>query len=74
MGMLYKRGEVYWITYACACRPIRSWGSRGSGENQKTRCESIRSEEPRYSLIILRSLYSLALVLGRSRVKILQTA
>jgi len=32
MGMLYKRGEVLWIKYYCAGRPIReSTGTMASG-------------------------------------------
>ena len=31
MGMIYKRGEIYWIKYYCGGRPIRSRRRRGSG-------------------------------------------
>ena len=31
MGMIYKRGEIYWIKYYCGGRPFRSRRRRGSG-------------------------------------------
>jgi hypothetical protein len=31
MGMIYKRGKVFWIKYYCTGRPIHSRGRRGSG-------------------------------------------
>jgi hypothetical protein len=31
MDMIYKRGEILWVKYYCAGRPIRSRRRRGSG-------------------------------------------
>jgi hypothetical protein len=31
MGMIYKRGEILWVKYYSAGRPIRSRCRRGSG-------------------------------------------
>jgi len=33
MGMIYKRGEIYWIKYYCGGRLIHSRCRRGSGDS-----------------------------------------